>query len=215
MDSDDKPTHVRNWKNYLIGFLALAVTLLWFTRGCDNPPLQDDLKEIAYQDTIRIIRSQMATVDAKQDSIFAKVADRIKRDSVTIKQKDSKIGVAERRAAAAEAKISQLTRDEHPEVVEALAAKDTVILELKSKVDILQASLYDAGKQLTALEHLDIDENRLKARMDQECVVRTQQLKQDLEEATEKAEKVPVLKRVITWLGVALIIETAVLIVKD
>lgn len=214
MENAQEKTHVRNWKNYLIGLLAIGITVLWFARGCDKPAPVVDTRETAYQDTIRALRAQVATIDAKEDSIFSSATDRFKRDSITIKRQDRRIAAAVVRAQAAEAKITQITRDEHPEVVAALAAKDTVQMEMQNKVDSLQASNYIMMKQLTALQHLDIDEDRAKARMIQECEARREQMRQDLEAANKKAEKVPVLKRVITWLGVALVIETAILAIK-
>src|SRR5688572_6528645 len=119
MEDVPKTTHVRNWKNYLIGLLVIAVTLLWFTRSCDNPPA-DDSKERAYQDTIRTIRAQDAVNDAKQDTIYAQAAKQLKQKDITIERQNKRIAAANARAVAAEAKISQLTKDEHPEVVEAL-----------------------------------------------------------------------------------------------
>lgn len=214
MENAEEKTHVRrNWKNYLIAFLAIAVTLLWF-RGCDKPAPVDDHREMAYQDTIRVLRAQVATIDAKEDSIYASATDRFKRDSITIKKQDRRIAVARAREREAEAKISELTKQEHPEVVAALAAKDTTIMEMQNKVDSLQASNYISMKQLTALEHLDISEDRIRGRMIEECEARREQMRQDLEAANKKAEKVPVLKKVITWLGVALVIETTILAIK-
>lgn len=215
MENAQEKTHVRNWKNYLIGLLVIGITVLWFARGCDKPALVVDPRETAYQDTIRVLRAQAATVEAKEDSIYADAKDRFKRDSITIKQQDRRIAAARIRAQTAEAKILQITRDEHPEVVAALAAKDTLAMELQNKVDSVSAHYYVAMKQLAALEHLDIDNDRIQARMIMECEGRGARLQADLDEANKKAEKVPVLKRVITWLGVALVIETAVLVVKD
>lgn len=214
MENAQEKTHVRNWKNYLIGLLAIGITVLWFARGCDKPAPVVDVRETAYQDTIRALRAQVATIDAKEDSIFSSATDRFKRDSITIKQQDRRIAVARVREREAEAKISELTKQEHPEVVAALAAKDTTIMEMQNKVDSLQASNYISMKQLTALEHLDINEDRIKAQMIQECEARREQMRQDLEVANKKAAKVPILKKVITWLGVALVIETGILALK-
>jgi hypothetical protein len=215
MDNEPKPTHVRNWKNYLIAVLAVITTLSWFTRGCERKPIQEDKMETAYQDTIRILRAQEAINEARQDSIYSKATRKRKADSVFIKQQDKRIAAASMRAREAEAKISQITRDEHPEVVAALAAKDTVIQEMQVKVDSLQSSLLTVNKQLVDLQHLDVDEDRIQSQMMQQCETRRQQMGQDLQAANKKAEKVPRLKRVIAWLGAIVVIETAILIVKD
>lgn len=214
MENPQKATHVRNWKNYLIGILVILVTLLWFTHSCQNPPPVDDQKEIAYQDTIRALKAQVATMQHKKDSVFQDATKQIERAAQTIKQQDKRIAAARKREMEAVAKISELTKQEHPEVVEALAAKDTTIMEITLKADSLQQNLFMVTKQLQALEHFDVVQERAQAKMIQECEARREEDRQKREQAEKQAQKVPGLKKVIVWLGVALAIETAILAIK-
>jgi DNA repair exonuclease SbcCD nuclease subunit len=214
MESTQKNTHVRNWKNYLIAALSIALTVMWFARGCEKPEVID-LKEIAYQDTIRVLKLEKAQNRAQKDTVYLNITKRLTKDSVTRQQQNKRIAAANRRAAQAEAKISELTRQQHPEVVAALQANDTVKLEMQAKIDSLQASLYMAGKQLTELQRLDIDSERIGEQMMAACEERLADVLDDLGKANKQADKVPVLKRVVMWLGAIVIIETGVLILRD
>lgn len=204
-------THVRNWKNYLILALFVTVGILLFLRSCQAPPVVD-LREIAYQDTIRVLREQAAQVQAQQDTIFARVRERTKRDSITIINQDKRIAEARRRERDAVVKISDQTKQDHPEVVEALAAKDTTIMELIVKIDTLQEQNGYLKEQLAALQHLDVQEDEIQSRMMQECGTRVDELTARAEKAEKKAAKVPVLKRVVVWLIGGLFVETVILL---
>jgi hypothetical protein len=182
----------------LLAVATLAIVLMirfWPNTG---PSESQSKREDAYRNEIAILKSEKAQERAEKDSIKISSKERIRKDSIALKAQESKTRLAVQRAKEAEARIpkEELT----PAVVEALAAKDTVIASVQAENDSLRASLYDTGKEFIAYQESDINEDRIEAQMFAECEARRAELLSQVERMEKKNRK-----KVKIWQAVAIV----------
>lgn len=179
--------------------LAVVVIILILTRPSGESEVQKQ-REDAYRNEIAILKSEKAQERAAKDSIRVSSKERAQKDSIALKAQESKTRVAVQRAKEAEARIpkEELT----PTVVEALAAKDTVIASVQAENDSLRASLYDTGKEFIAYQESDINDDRIEAQMFAQCESRNAELLDQIERMQKKRKSLgAILKQVLSHGG--------------
>lgn len=191
---------MKNISWILLAVATLAIILMiWFWPNT-GPSESQSNREDAYRNEIAILKSDKAQERAEKDSIRTSSKERARKDSIALKVQESKTRLAVQRAKEAEARIpkEELT----PAVVEALAAKDTVIASVQAENDSLRESLYDTGKEFIAYQESDINDDRIEAQMMQACEARRAELLDELERIKKKRRSLStILKQALSHAG--------------
>jgi hypothetical protein len=206
LESEVKPSRVRNWKNWAIAVLSIAVIILLWLLSSYKP--QDDKKEIVYQDTMKVWRAAKARERAYKDSVSSEWERRAQRQIAQTKRQDKEIRAARARADSLEAALPP----QDPIVQVVLRAKNDAIDLLTQQNDSLKHHIFIQDKEFKAFVQADVNEEAIDAKMLRESEARGDRLKRERDRLEEKRKEK---NKIITGLLIALGIETAYLALKD
>lgn len=181
---------VPSWLFFVAVMIIIVMIFLWPAGQSENFTSE---REQQYKRENAILKLEQSRERAAKDSILVQSKQRARKDSVIIKMLEVKNKLVIQKAKEAESRIpkEQLT----PAVVEALAAKDTVIASIQTENDSLRASLYDTGKEFIAFQEADINEDRIVSQMMQQCEVRNIELMDEIERLRKRPKSLGVILR--------------------